>query len=54
METFKKLLMNYLDEKIEEAVFLAKNQISIEDKSKYKAVMRAYMKVRMFIENYQN
>ena len=52
METFKKLLVNYLDEKIEEAVFLAKNKTRTEDKSKYKAVMRAYMKVRMFIENY--
>lgn len=54
METFKKLLMNYLDEKIKEAGFLAKNKTRTEDKSKYKAVMRAFMKVRMFIENYQN
>ena len=52
METFKKILLNYLDEKIKEAGFLAKNKTRDPDKSKYNAVMRAFMKVRLFIENY--
>lgn len=52
METFKKLLINYLNEKINEAGFLAKYKTKPEDKSKYRAVMRAFMKVRLFIENY--
>jgi len=52
MEEFKQTLENYLDEKIKEAGWLIVNNIDPEAKRKYEAVMRALMKVRMFIENY--
>lgn len=54
MEEFKQALENYLDKKIKEAGCLIVNNIDPEAKRKYEAVMRAFMKVKNFVENYEN
>lgn len=54
MEEFKQTLENYLDEKIKEAGLLIVNNIDPETKRKYEAVMRAFMKVKIFVETYEN